>query len=69
MREKKALIVDDDKVVRTLIGSFLEKEGWNFICVENGKDALEVVDDFQPDVVTLDYFMPDLTGIEVFKEF
>ncbi len=69
MKEKKALIVDDDKLIRTLIGSFLEKEGWSFISVENGTDALEVVEDFQPDVITLDYIMPDMSGIDVFKEF
>lgn len=68
MTEKKALIVDDDALIRTLIGSFLEKEGWTFVSVDSGKDALELVDDFQPDVITLDYIMPEMTGIDVFKE-
>ncbi len=68
MKEKKVLVVDDAKLIRLFIEKFLAKEGWNFISVESGEEALDVVEEFQPDVITLDNVMPGLSVIDVFKE-
>jgi len=70
MKEKiKVLIVDDAIVVRILVGNTLSKEpDIDFVGkAENGKIALEKIDELKPDVVLLDIEMPEMNGLEVLK--
>ena len=66
----KAIIVDDEKELRTYLRSMLA-ETWPQleICGEaaNGKEALKMVDVFAPHIVFLDIKMPGLSGLEVAK--
>ncbi|GAK49687.1 response regulator receiver modulated CheB methylesterase [Candidatus Moduliflexus flocculans] len=70
MKEKiKVLIVDDAIVVRILVGNALSKEpDIDFVGkAENGKIALEKIEELKPDVVLLDIEMPEMNGLEVLK--
>ena len=60
---KKVLVVDDDPTVVSLIKSQLER-GKRFTVLEahNGKDALELAEKQQPDVVLCDIDMPNMDG-------
>ena len=40
-------------------------EGVNVVCVNNGRDAIERLEGFAPDVVLDDVFMPQINGYEV----
>lgn len=64
----KAIIVDDEPAARRLIRSLL-KEYSDVIEViseaGNGGDAIDLINELQPDVVFLDIQLPDLTGFEV----
>ena len=46
---------------------FLESQAYQVIIAESGEKALALYREFRPDVVLMDYFMPDLDGIAVYK--
>jgi two-component system, NarL family, nitrate/nitrite response regulator NarL len=60
------VIADDSPVMRYAIRRCLEATGEFAVCAEaaNGKEAIEAVAQFQPDVLILDLQMPVMTGLE-----
>ncbi len=61
------LVVDDDRVNRTLLARTLERSGHTVTTAENGLEALRVLADAVPDVVLLDVVMPELDGMSVLE--
>lgn len=62
----RILIADDSRMVRHSLHGLLEQNpGWQ-VCAEavDGADAIHKAQQFRPDVIVLDYFMPGMTGIE-----
>ncbi|QES43843.1 response regulator [Streptomyces venezuelae] len=59
----RVLVVDDNKVIRQLIRVNLELEGFEVVTAADGVECLDVVQQVQPDVVTLDVVMPRLDGL------
>ena len=51
---KKVLLVDDDALLRELLGLIVEKHGYDLLKAENGHDAMELVGSVQPDLIVLD---------------
>lgn len=66
--EKSVLIVDDEKEIRKIIRTYLEKEGIAVVEAEDGYRALEVFDDSNVDVVILDVMMPKMDGWQTCRE-
>jgi DNA-binding NtrC family response regulator len=69
---KPILIIEDDRDIRETLQNFLEVEGFNVISAENGKKALEKVQDLklpQPSLIFLDLFMPQMSGLEFLKHY
>lgn len=64
----KVLIVDDEKMVRWSLGRALEDAGHDIDAAEDAKSGIELALRDRPDVVLLDYKLPDGTGIEVLRE-
>ena len=60
----KILIVDDEKDIVAMLGSFFESKGFFVLSAANGADALKQVER-QPDIILLDINMPELDGLEV----
>ena len=60
----RVLVVDDDPDVRHILGVLFTAEGFEPFSAEDGLEAMELADAYQPDVVTLDWEMPALSGIE-----
>ena len=61
---KCALVVDDSKFMRTVVGNELREHGYEVVEASNGKQALEAVEIHNPDVITMDVAMPEMNGIE-----
>jgi len=64
----KIMIVDDETDLREMLNLMLHKEGFETATAENGDDFLNKIDDFQPDIVTLDVMMPGLTTREILEK-
>ena len=56
------LIADDDATHRLVIQKVLEESGFRVITAPNGKDAIDQVAKYNPDVVLLDVEMPEMDG-------
>lgn len=61
-RPARVLVVDDSDTIRELITVNLELEGFEVVQASDGQEALDVVRDVAPDVVTLDVVMPRRDG-------
>jgi len=59
------LIVEDEMAQREVLGYNLEADGFRVIKAEDGEEALLLVAEEMPDIVVLDWMMPNLSGIEV----
>ncbi len=60
----KILLVDDIYDNRFLLKSFLMNYNFDFIEATNGREAVEMVEKFQPDIVLMDLKMPVMSGIQ-----
>jgi DNA-binding response OmpR family regulator len=63
----KIMVVDDEKNILKLYQVELEDEGYTVVTANSGKEALDVFDRENPDIVTLDILMPDMDGIQVLR--
>ena len=59
------LVVEDELAQREVLAYNLEANGFRVIKAENGEEALLLVDEDMPDIIVLDWMMPNLSGIEV----
>ena len=59
------LLVEDEPAQREMLTYNLEAEGFDVITADNGEDGLILVDENDPDLIVLDWMMPQLSGIEV----
>jgi CheY-like chemotaxis protein len=64
----RALLVDDDEVVRRSVRQALEPIGWQVTEAENGQVAAESLTATRPDVIILDLMMPKMDGFEFLDE-
>ena len=64
----KILVVDDDSAIRNLIFRFLAQKNYQVEAAQDGKTALEVFDQFIPDLVILDVNLPDALGYNLCEE-
>jgi len=67
----KFLIVDDSQAMQTIVRRSLEKAGYQdneFKMANDGLQALEVIRDWEPDLVITDWHMPNMSGLELLKE-
>ncbi len=59
------LIVDDESAIREMIRFALGKSGMTVICAASGKEALERINEKSPDIILLDWMMPNMSGPEL----
>jgi two-component system, chemotaxis family, protein-glutamate methylesterase/glutaminase len=63
------LVVDDSKIIRKVLREIIESDGRNRVIgeAENGKVALQLLEEISPDVITLDINMPVMDGLTTLK--
>jgi len=62
------LVVEDEKPISTLIQYNLEKEGFKVHTFETGEEGFDQIKKSLPDLVLLDWMLPDLSGIDICKQ-
>jgi CheY-like chemotaxis protein len=62
---KTALVVDDSMLIRHSVCRFLEERGFIVEAATNGVEALEVLNNFVPDIIITDLSMPRMGGVEL----
>lgn len=65
---KKALIVEDDVNIAELLKIYLQKDGFDTQNAYDGKKAVEMAAEFQPDIMLLDIMLPVMDGWQVCRE-
>lgn len=68
-RLDKVMLIEDDLDISSLVKYVLQKNGK--LIVKNfssGKEALQAINSFAPDLILLDVMMPEMDGVETFKE-
>jgi CheY-like chemotaxis protein len=61
------LIIDDEIHIRRLIAQMLELAGYRVLEAAGGSEALSLLEETRPDVITCDIFMPGMSGYEVLE--
>lgn len=64
----KILIVEDEAALVTLLKYNLEKQGYESLCVMDGKEVLSTALIEKPDLILLDWMLPNATGIDLCRE-
>ncbi len=67
LNTKKVLVVDDEDKIVDVIKSYLERDGAEVFVAFQGKEALDIFERVNPELVILDLMLPDMTGEEICK--
>ena len=62
---RKLLLADDSITIQKVVDLTFADEGVSVVCVNNGREAIERLEEFLPDIVLADVFMPQVNGYEV----
>ena len=60
--QKTLLLIDDDPNLILLVKDYLEFRGYNVITAENGREALDILNGNNPDMIICDVMMPEMDG-------
>lgn len=66
--KRKVLIIDDDEFLLEMYTLKFQEHGFGVEVARNGKKALEVIPEYNPDIILLDIVMPSMDGFEVLRE-
>ncbi len=68
MENTTILMVDDEADLLSVVGSRIKSWGYNLFEAADGKTALQLFENKKPDLIILDYMLPDMNGIEVLEK-
>ncbi|MBD2019634.1 response regulator transcription factor [Leptolyngbya sp. FACHB-36] len=64
---RRLLLIDDDPNLILLVKDYLEFRGYEVVTAENGREALEVLENDLPDMIICDVMMPEMDGYSLVK--
>ena len=67
-RPKRVLVVEDDPAVRTIVTEVCRREGYDVVEAATGRAGVEAAQSQNPDLVLLDWVLPDISGLDVCRE-
>lgn len=62
---KKIVLAEDNSILLLLLKYQLEKEGYKLLLAVNGKEAVDLIEEHNPDLILTDIMMPFISGLEV----
>jgi len=62
------LIVDDDELMRTLFKGMVAEAGHKVTLCETSQEAIQLAEEFKPDLLITDIFIPEQGGLEVIRQ-
>ncbi len=68
MSHAKILLIDDDVAITQVLKEVLEREGYHVTTKHTGQEALLSASSFHPDVILVDYNLPDTDGFEICRK-
>lgn len=69
INKKRIFVIDDDVAIRDILTSILVGEEYNAEAFPSGKEALLQVEGKKPDLVLLDYYLPDESAEQIIEAF
>ena len=66
--KKTVLVIDDEPDTQIYISSLLEDNGFATVIAKDGDEALKMVLEKQPDLITLDITMPEKSGVRFYRD-
>ena len=66
--ERKILVIDDTRNVQVLLSDFLSSQDFEVLTASDGREGLEIVRQFNPDLVLLDIMMPNMDGYQFISQ-
>ena len=68
MTEKRVLVVEDEEPIRDLLRFRLGRAGYDVVPAATGAEARAAIADAHPDVIVMDWMLPDVSGLELTKQ-
>lgn len=68
-RAQRILLVDDDGTIRHMLTYGLRAAGYEVEPTTNGREGLAAIETFQPDLIVLDLYMPELDGLTFLQQY
>lgn len=62
---KKIVLAEDNSILSLLLKFRLEKEGYKLLMAVDGKEAIELIEEYNPELILTDIMMPFISGLEV----
>lgn len=62
------LIIEDEPAIQELLTVNLQRNGYSVVCADNGKQAITHINDQLPDLILLDWMLPDISGLNLAKQ-
>ena len=64
----KVLMIEDDAMIGDMVTMYLKEEGFHVIREENGVGGIAAIPQFQPDLILLDWVLPDMDGLAICRQ-
>lgn len=64
----KVLMIEDDAMIGDMVTMYLKEEGFHVIREENGVGGIAAISQFQPDLILLDWVLPDMDGLAICRQ-
>lgn len=68
MNKGKILIIEDDTAIADLLSYGLSKENYQTLAASSGLVGMQEIQQFQPDLLLLDWMLPDMSGLDICKK-
>ncbi|OAS14835.1 response regulator transcription factor [Paenibacillus oryzisoli] len=68
MEKSRILIIEDEKAIADLLAYALNKEGFHTMAVNTGSDGLREIETFNPQLLLLDWMLPDMSGLDICRK-